>query len=182
LNALQLEGRVVLAQSEPERAEVVFREMLERSHEIGDRAWLSDAWLGLTGAVHAQGDLAAARGCLRTLVSELRVTLAWHLLPRVLLALIMVEAGDGREERAARLLGAFEAAGGRVAGWPLDGLRLGPDLETLMARFKHEPFAAAYATGHQLTVDQALDEALADTPELRRTAPPGACETQLAAM
>jgi non-specific serine/threonine protein kinase len=174
LNGLQLEGRVALAQGEPARAEPVFREMLDRSHEIGDRMWLSDGWLGLTGALRAQGDVVGARGCLRALVSELRAASIWHLLPRVLLALIMLEAGDGHDARAARLLGAFEAAGSKVAGWPLEGLHLGPDRVTLRARFEHEPFAAAFTAGQRLTVDEALDEALANASNFGPAADGGA--------
>jgi non-specific serine/threonine protein kinase len=164
LNALQLEGRVALAEGEFARAEAVFHEMVDRSHEIDDRMWLSDAWLGLSAAVRARGDLPGSRGCFRTLVSDLRISSSWHLLPRVLLALVMLEAGSGQEERAAWLLGAFHAAGSKVAGWPLDGLRLGPNLAELVARYEHEPFAAALAAGRTLTVNEALDEALAGVP------------------
>jgi non-specific serine/threonine protein kinase len=181
LNALQLEGRVALAQGEPARAEVVFGEMVERSHEIGDRMWLSDGWLGLAGAVRAQGNMARARGCLRTLVTELRATSTWHQLPRVLLALIMLEAGDGQDERAARLLGTFEAAGAKVGDWPLEGLHLGPNLEMLRDPYKREPFVAAFAEGQRLTVDQALDGALADAPDFPRSAGPTTPEIQLSA-
>jgi non-specific serine/threonine protein kinase len=172
LNALQLQGRVALAQGEAARAEVVFGEMVERSHEIGDRIWLSDGWLGLTGAVRAQGDMAGARECLRTLVSELRAASTWHLLPRVLLALIMLEAGDSQDERAARLLGTFEAAGAKVGDWPLEGLHLGPNLEMLRERYKREPFGAAFAAGQRDTVDRALDDALADAPDFAQPAQP----------
>jgi predicted ATPase/DNA-binding CsgD family transcriptional regulator len=160
LQALILLGRVALAQGEHARAETAFREMVERSHAIGDRVWLADAWLGLAGAVRARGDLAGARGCFRALVSELRAASSVHLLPRVLLGLAMLEAGAGQDRRAARLLGVFEASGGHAAGWPLEGFCLGPDLATLRARLAHEPFAAALAEGRTLTVDQALDEAL----------------------
>ena len=113
LNALLQLGRVALAQGEHTRAETVFREMVERSHEIDDRVWLSDAWLGMAGAVRARGDLAGARGCFRELVTELRTSSSGHQLPRVLLGLAMLEAGSGHDRRAARLLGAFEASGGQ---------------------------------------------------------------------
>jgi hypothetical protein len=92
-------------------------------------------------------------------VSELRAASFGHVLPRVLLALAMFEAGRGDEPRAARLLGAFETAGSSPMGWPLEGFCLGPDQATLRARFEHEPFVAAIAEGRMLTVDQALDEA-----------------------
>jgi hypothetical protein len=137
--------------------------MVERSHEIGDRVWVSDAWLGLAGAARARGDLAGARGCFRALVSELRAASSGHLLPRMLLGLALLEAGRGQDRRAARLLGAFEASGGTAGGWPLEGFYLGPDLATLQAQAEHERFAAM-AEGRTLTVDQALDEALADAP------------------
>jgi hypothetical protein len=92
-----------------------------------------------------------------------------HMLSRVLMALAMFEAGHGDEVRAARLLGAYEAAGTASTGWPLEEYRLGPDLATLQSRFQHEPFAAAVAAGRLLTVDQALDEALAEAPVLNGT-------------
>jgi tetratricopeptide (TPR) repeat protein len=166
LNALVQLGRVALAQGEHARAEAVFREMVDRSHASGDRVWLSDAWLGLAGAIRARGDLARARGCFRALVSELRTGRPsyGHMLPTVLLGLAMLEAGGREDRRAARLLGAFEAAGASAMGWPLEGYQLGPDLATLRARLEPEPFAAALAEGRTLTVDQALDEALADAP------------------
>jgi hypothetical protein len=51
-------------------------------------AWSQRALYILRGAVTVVGpDLAGARGRLRMLVSEPCATLAWHLLPRVLLAL-----------------------------------------------------------------------------------------------
>ena len=164
LNALCQLGRVLLAQGEHVRAETAFREMLERSHEMGDRVWLSDAWLGVAGAARTRGDPAGARSCFRELVTELRAWSSGHLLPRVLLGLTMLEAGGGHDRRAARLLGAFEASGGSKGGWPLEGFHLGPDLATIRLRLEHEPFAAAIAEGRTLTVDQALEEALAVAP------------------
>ena len=137
--------------------------MIDQAHEISDRLWVSDGWLGLAGAVRARGDLAEARDCFRGLVRELRAAGSAHLLPRVLLALAMFEAGSGHDGQAARLLGAFEAAGASFTGWPLEGYFLGPDPATLRARLHAEPFLVALAVGGTLTVDQALDEALADT-------------------
>jgi non-specific serine/threonine protein kinase len=160
LNGLILVGHVALAQGDPARAEAAFQEMVDRSHEIGDRCYFSDGWLGLAGAARVRGDVDGARACFRALVRELRAASAWFLLPRVLQALTILEAGSGLDEQAARLLGAFDAAGVNIAGWPLDGLRLGPDQTALRARFEHEPYAAALAAGRSLTVDQALDEAL----------------------
>jgi tetratricopeptide (TPR) repeat protein len=181
LNAFLQLGRVALAQGEQARAETIFREMVERSHEIGDRVWVSDAWLGLAGAARARGDLAGARGCFRALVSELRAASSVHLLPRLLLGLALLEAGDGQDRRAARLLGAFEASGGTAEGWPLEGFHLGPDIATLQARAEHEPFAAL-AEGRGLTVDQALDEALADASRSPRSVSLSARERKVGAL
>jgi non-specific serine/threonine protein kinase len=169
LNALAQVGRVALAQDEHVRAEAVFWEMIDQSHQFSDRLWVSDAWLGLVGAVRARGDIDGARDCFRALVSELRAASFGHFLPRALLALALFEAGCRHDRGAARLLGAFEAAGATFVGWPLEGFRLGPDLATLRARFEHEPFAAEVARGRTMSVDQALDEALADTPPPTRS-------------
>jgi hypothetical protein len=94
----------------------------------------------------------------------------------------MFEAGRGDEPRAARLLGAFETAGSSPMGWPLEGFCLGPDQATLRARFEHEPFVAAIAEGRMLTVDQALDEALADALDSPGSEPLTAREREGAAM
>ncbi|MBV9327671.1 MAG: XRE family transcriptional regulator [Chloroflexi bacterium] len=160
LNALLLLGRVALAQGEHTRAESVFHEMIDQSHAIGDRVWLSDAWLGLAGAVAGRGDVAGARSCFRALVGELRAATFSYVLPRVLLALAMFEAGRGHDLAAARLFGAFEAANSAPTGWPLEGFCLGPDLKTLQGRLLDVAFAEALAAGRRLTVDQALDEAV----------------------
>jgi non-specific serine/threonine protein kinase len=162
--SLQL-GRVALAEGDYARAEMVFREMLQYAYEIGERFKLPDPWLGLAGALGARGELDAARGCFRQLVTELRAASCGHLLPRVLLGLAMLEGGGGRDWRAARLLGAFDASGSKAAGWPLEGYCLGPDIATLRARLERGPFVAVLVDGRALTVDEALDEALADAPE-----------------
>jgi non-specific serine/threonine protein kinase len=165
LQSLCTLGRFALAEGDYARAETVFAEMVDYSHKTGDRVWLSDAWLGLAGAGGARGDIAGARACFRALVNELRAASYGHVLPRVLLAVAMFEASRGDELRARRLLGAFEAAGSSPMGWPLEGFCLGPDLATIRARFEKAPFATALSEGRRLTVDQALDEALADAPD-----------------
>jgi tetratricopeptide (TPR) repeat protein len=157
---LQL-GRVALAQGDYARAEAVFRSMIDVAHEIGERFKLSDPWLGLAAAVRARDDLAGARSCFRELVSELRAASCGHLLPRVLLGLAMLEAGAGHDLKAARLLGAFDAADVTTMGWALEGYCLGPDLATLRARVEQKPFVAALLEGRRLTVDEALNDALA---------------------
>jgi len=144
----------------------------------------SDAWLGLAGGCRGGGDVAAARDCFRELVTEVRALSAAYILRRVLLGLAMLEAGARQERRAARLLGAFEAQTGSISvtGWPLEGFQLGPDLATMRARFEHEPFASEVARGRTLSVDQALNEALADTPHTQRSGALTAREREVAAL
>ena len=158
-------GRVALAQGDHACAELVFRETLHQAHEIGERFKLADPWFGLASAVRARGDLVGARGCFRQLVSELRAAACGHLLPRVVVGLAMFEAGVDNHLQAARLLGAFDASNAASAttiGWPLEGYYLGPDVATLRALFEQEAFAVALAEGRELTVVEALDEALED--------------------
>jgi tetratricopeptide (TPR) repeat protein len=159
--SLQL-GRVALAQGDYTYAESVFRETVHHAHEIGERFKLADPWFGLAVAVRARGDLVGARGCFRQLVSELRAAACGHLLPRVVVGLAMFEAGVDNHLQAARLLGAFDAAGGTTIGWPLEGYYLGPDVATLLALFEERAFAVAMAEGRERTVDEALNDALAD--------------------
>jgi len=184
LHALSQLGRVALAQGEHVRAETVFREMLGQPHDVGDRVWWSDAWLGLAGAYRAGGDVTAARGCFRELVPELRALSVPNFLRRALLGLAMLEAGARQELRAARLLGAFEAHTGSatVTGWPLEGFSLGPDLATMRVQFEREPYASALAEGRMLSVDQALEEALADTPRVQPSGALTAREREVASL
>ncbi len=166
MNALTVVGRVALAQGDPARAESAFRQALELSHALGlpPGFCVVEASLGMAGALRARDDLDGARACLRESVNGLRASSATHLLPRLVLGLALLEAGCGREHRAARLLGAFDASGARVPGWQVDGYYLGPELAMLRARLEHQPYTAALDAGRSLTIDQALDEALADAP------------------
>jgi predicted ATPase/DNA-binding XRE family transcriptional regulator len=163
VNALTQVGRVALAENDPTRAESAFGQAMERSQAgaLPLVVCLDDASLGMAGALRARGDTEGARSCIRELVSNLRASSATHLLPRVVLGLALLEAGCGREQRAAWLLGAFDASGASVPGWSLDGYYLGPDLPILRARFEHQPYAACLAAGRLVSVNQALDESLA---------------------
>jgi hypothetical protein len=73
----------------------------------------------------------------------------------------MFAAGAGHNLQAARLLGAYEAAEISVTGWPLEAFGLAPSLASFQARLEQEPYTAARSAGRLLSVDQALDEALA---------------------
>jgi len=170
LNALTQVGRVALAQGDAALAELAFREAIERSNAVGQPlvVCLVDASLGMAGALRARADMDGARACVRELARRLNASSAAHLLPRVVASLAQLEAGDGCEQRAARLLGAFDASGASMPGWSLGGYYLGPDLPTLRTRFKHDPYAASFHAGRMLSISQALDEALADAPTSSR--------------
>ena len=103
------------------------------------RTWTGKTWsnrLGMARALRAHEDVDGARACFRELVIALHASCAGHLLPRVVLGIAQLEAGCGHEQRAATLLGAFDASDARVTGWTVDGYYIGPDLASLRTQFE----------------------------------------------
>jgi len=87
--------------------------------------------------------------------------------------LAAVESAEGQVIRAARLFGAADAwwrACGAVRYAP-DQLAYERDVADLRARFKEGAFAAAWAEGRAMTLDEVLGYALDDVPGLEVRCP-----------
>jgi len=131
-------------------------------------AWQSLGEIGL-----AQGDLAAARSWL---VTDLRlcgevgdsITIAW-----CLAGLGSAAALDEEPEHAARLWGAAERLRAALGCRPAPAARATYERAIALARAQlgDETFAAAWAAGAALSLDEAIAEALEPLPEVPAPAP-----------
>jgi len=86
-----------------------------------------------------------------------------------------VAASVGRAEQATRLFGAFEARRERIGFvglWPIEQQRFERDIAPARARLSEAAFAAAWAAGRALPLDQAITEALAIAEAVASPPPP----------
>jgi predicted ATPase/DNA-binding NarL/FixJ family response regulator len=155
-------GRVAAYRGDLARAVALLEEGLAQCRAAGHQRDVGAALLRLGLAVWRQGDAARALAYLRESLG-LRRALGNRLsIAECLEAVAMVAAGTNEPERAARLLGA--AAGLRDAGGtPLPPVER-PDHEASAAAARsalgEAAFAAAWAAGAALTLEQAVAEAL----------------------
>jgi predicted ATPase/DNA-binding SARP family transcriptional activator len=121
---------------------------------LGDLSWES-------------GDLAAAHAFYQEALTLRRRTPHKECLAECLEGLAGVAAGQGREERAARLLGAAEAL--RDAGGAVILPHRRPAFERLLADVRtalgEEAFAAAWAAGRALSLEEAIALALEESAD-----------------
>jgi predicted ATPase/DNA-binding CsgD family transcriptional regulator len=156
-------GRLAFDQSDDKRAVQLYQEGLALSRELGNRRGICFALEGLARGARRRGDSAEAV----TLLQEALVI--WHQLGNhrnqgfALAGLATLAAEQHEPERAARLFAAAEA---RLEPLALPKLVRAPaGYEEAVARAREElgnaSFAAAWATGRAMPLDQAIDEALA---------------------
>src|SRR5262249_30258384 len=129
----------------------------------------------------AEGDLAAARTRYAAALGVGRARGAQSLLGLVRRALRKVaglRAAAGDPRRAARLFGAAEAAGGDRALYGLRTDRWEEDLWSARAALDEATFAAAWAEGEAMTLEEAIADALGDESAADARAPGGSAEAR----
>ncbi len=116
--------------------------------------------LGLV--VLAQGDDERARALLRESLEHRRAQGDALGIAESLEGLASVARFRRQNERAARLFGAAEALRQAVAvpRWPVDRPRYERDIENVRTLLGEEAFAAAWAGGHSMTMEEAVEFAL----------------------
>jgi tetratricopeptide (TPR) repeat protein len=119
----------------------------------------------LGALVHAQGDSAQASVILRDGLILQRQRGEQDQMIESLEAIAGVVVGQGRAVRAARLLAAAEALRTTLGEQRMSGARpvYMRDVAATRAQLGEAAFAAAWAAGQQLTLEQAVAEALAET-------------------
>ena len=156
-------GWVATTRGDHAAAHALLTESLEIGRQLGDKRGITNSLLHLAWLAHAQGDSVAARG----LVTEALVV-AGELRDRSLaseaLELSAKSALRNREgHRAARLLGSAhalrEAIGAPIP--PSDRAAYEEDVVAARALLRDQAFAAAWAEGRTMTLEQAIALALA---------------------
>ena len=158
-------AQTAYVQGEYSRAEALFEECLALMRQAGSMSHSAVALLYLGHAARAQGNFARATALYQEglalsqgLSDKLRVL-------REMEGLATAVAAQGQAERAVRLLGA--AAGLRdllgSARHPMDRVAVERAEAALRAALGEEAFAAAWAAGRALSLDEAIYEALGES-------------------
>ncbi|HEU5102309.1 MAG TPA: tetratricopeptide repeat protein, partial [Roseiflexaceae bacterium] len=157
-------GVVARAEGDYMQAGLLFEESLAISRETGNKGSLAASLQGLADVVQDQGDYARALVLYQESVALAR-RLEWREgIARCLVGIGGVASAVGQAERAARLLSAAEtllnSIGLSVAVWP--EVRAGFDRYVAAARaqLSEEAFAAAWAAGRVMPLEQVIAEAL----------------------
>jgi predicted ATPase/DNA-binding SARP family transcriptional activator/Tfp pilus assembly protein PilF len=156
-------GFVACCQGEYERAQQLFNESLSIFREYGDQADISLSLKGLGEVALARQDFAAARACYQECLTILRDLGGRKSIAAALEGFARLAEAEGQSERAARLLGTT-AAIRKSLGSPLPpGERAQYDqcVTTARADMGEAAFATAWAEGEAMTLEQALEYALA---------------------
>jgi hypothetical protein len=164
LNSL---GIVARRRGDFERAKSLFTEGLALSKELGNKRSISTLLASLGYVAHRQGEHERARSLFAESLA-LRIELDHKVgMVECLVGLAGVAASMGQAITAARLFGAVDALC-KVIGYtidPDDKIEYDHNLATARDRLDSSPeahaaFEAAWAKGHALTLEQAVQEAL----------------------
>jgi predicted ATPase/DNA-binding SARP family transcriptional activator len=160
-------GYVATERGEYAAAEVYYNQGLALRRETDDRLGTIGMFINLGEVARRQADWVRAEKLYREALAQCRQGAGdYSLMPLCLEGLAAVLCADGQAERAARLLGAAATAQEGLEGVMLPSERAGFERTTATARAAVGvgPFAAAWAAGQALALEQAVAEALALPP------------------
>ena len=163
-SALLMLALVAAGQQNYERADAYNAESLELSRQLGDH-WGEGLILGNSGAVRIeQGNYQEARDLIRQALHISRQLNDKRIIASLLELLADLASLECHEHaQAARLMGAAEALRDSIFApiEPLDRLRHDHEIERLCANLDEAAFAAAWTEGRLMTLEQAIEYALA---------------------
>ncbi len=155
-------GCLAQLQGEWEQAVACYAESLAIFRELGAKEMTATDLHNLGGAVLHQGDARRAAACFAEGLVLSREVGSPYTIARNLAGMAGVAAAQGYPERSARLFGAAEAlfdTVGIVVG-AVDRAEYDRNLATIRAQLDDATFAAAWAAGQALPLEQAIAEAL----------------------
>jgi predicted ATPase/DNA-binding SARP family transcriptional activator len=165
-------GDVALLQGDCETARRFYEESLSISREVNDKGEIAGALSTLARVASEQGDYRVAQAFLAESVALWRERgNTWWGIHECLAELAGVALGQGQAARAARLFGATEALFGAISA-PQPAAEQGRherQLASIRAALGDEAFAAAWAAGRAMSLDEAIAEALANREGWART-------------
>jgi predicted ATPase/DNA-binding CsgD family transcriptional regulator len=155
-------GYIAALQGDQDAAERWFSEALNEARAIGSRLWIAGALEALGTCARERGDLCRAARLFGESLALLGERGNPLLVGNCLKSLGAVAGVAGDPRQAARLLGAAEALRERhgLAVYPAELPRLERASAPARARLSATSFAAAWAAGRALPVEQAVVEAL----------------------
>jgi non-specific serine/threonine protein kinase len=171
--ALYLRGFAAAQRGDQERAEISFSECLAMSRELGSVRSIAAALEALGTVAREQGDVRRAAARFAESLVLLQGGEDPLMIANCIRSLGAVAAAVGQAERAARLLGAAEALRARrgLAEQPHERAYYDRLLAPARAGLAAADFAAAWAAGRALPLEQAVAEALAVADDVARSAP-----------
>ncbi len=160
--ALMILGQVALAQGDSAQAYMLQEESVRLFRAVARQGALARALPQLSAAVHAQGDDARAAALLCEALMLQQQQGNAHRIAESLEGFARLAVAQRGATRAAQLWGAA-AALRAISGAPLppaDCVAYDQATATLRAQLDEATFAAAWATGRSLTLEQAIAYAL----------------------
>jgi predicted ATPase/DNA-binding winged helix-turn-helix (wHTH) protein len=159
--ALNCLARATARDGDYSTANVLYEESLELCRHMGMRDRIAESLLGLSNIAHVQGDFGSALALCRSSLAILFEIGHKCQLPRVLEHIALLSLLQGQPARGASLLGAAQAIREMTATCrpPNDRNEYEQHIERSRGELGHEEFAAAWASGHAMTLEQAISYA-----------------------
>ncbi len=181
--SLTLLGRVAFFRGDAERAGPLLEESVAMSRAAGFTQNLGLALTGLARLTRTRGEPERATALFQESLTHRRAIGDMHGVAECLDGLAGIARVQGKPARATRLFGAAEALreaiGVRVS--PSNRALSEPDLLAVRAALGQQAFAAAWAEGQALSLEAAIEEALAPPEPVAADATPRAARPEAAA-
>ncbi|MFL5807405.1 MAG: ATP-binding protein [Roseiflexaceae bacterium] len=161
-NAINNLGLTAYYQGDHEQAMTLYRQSLDLFQKVGDQSGEANGLCNMGAVATAQGDLAPATAYLARSLQLYRMLNSPRGVAECFELLAGVAAAQSQATRTARLLGAAEALRELIAA-PLSAVeRMGCEQAVSTTRAQIDPatYAAAWAEGRALTLEQAIAYAL----------------------
>lgn len=160
-------AEIALRQGEYELASTLCEESLALWRELGDKRMLGVSTHKLGLAACGKGDQTLARDLLQKALRLLLELRDRYKITQILEGLAKIASAEGNAERAARILGAAEALR-QAANLPLppsERTDYEHDITALRAKLDEAAFSNVWAEGRAMTMEQAVEYALAEQVE-----------------
>jgi predicted ATPase/class 3 adenylate cyclase len=169
-------GLVARDQGDYTLARSLQEESLALRRQAGDKPGIANSLYGLGSVAGRQGDHSAARALLEQSLALQREVGDQRGIAACLEGVARVSSAEGSPERAARLLGAAAARRDAVGASlpPAERAAYERIVATVRAYLEPAVFAAAWAEGQAMSLEQAVAYAVADAPDAAAPGPTAA--------
>jgi tetratricopeptide (TPR) repeat protein len=157
-------GDVARRQGDYERAAALYEESLAVQREVGNKWGIAVSLHNLGYVAKGQGDWRRAAALFEESLPLQRETRDTWGMGASLAGLAGIAGAEGQPERAARLFGAVQALmdSTDITIAPADRVEVERGLPAVRAQMSEDAFAAAWAEGRAMTLEQAIAYALGE--------------------